>query len=299
MKDALRIHYYDRKTKTMMEEPIYAQGFLNWSYNTRTGRFATDLLFRQKIVSRLCGWLHRQRWSRRRIKPFAEAMRVNLQECSCSPEDFASFNDFFTREIDLSKRPVNSDKWVCIAPADGKILAFPTIDPERTFRIKRSIFNLKKFLGSETLTKRYAGGSMVIVRLHLSDYHHFHFPDSGVPAEAIPIPGKLYTVSPYSCQKLVPFYTENYRMITLLASDHFGQIAMVEIGAFTVGSIKQRYRPGVRVAKGTKKGFFELGGSTIVLLFEEGAIRLDEDLYAETEEEIETYVRTGESIGTI
>jgi phosphatidylserine decarboxylase len=296
---ALRIHYYDRQTKTMMEEPIYAQGFLNWSYNTRVGRFATDLLFRQKIVSRLYGWLHRQPWSRRRIKSFAEAMRVNLQECGRLLEDFSSFNDFFTREIDLSARPVNSDKRVCIAPADGKILAFPTVDREKTFRIKRSAFNLQKFLGSEALTKRYTGGSMVIVRLHLSDYHHFHFPDSGIPAEALPIPGKLYTVSPYSYQKLVPFYTENYRMITLLASDHFGQMAMVEIGAFTVGSIKQRYRPGVRVAKGTKKGFFELGGSTVVLLFQEGAIRLDEDLCAKTEEKIETYVRMGESIGTI
>jgi phosphatidylserine decarboxylase len=112
MKDALKIHYYDRQTKTMMEEPIYAQGFLNWSYNTRVGRLTTDLLFRQKIVSRFYGWLHERRWSRRRIKPFAEAMRVNLQECSRSLEDFASFNDFFTREIDLSKRPVNSDKRV-------------------------------------------------------------------------------------------------------------------------------------------------------------------------------------------
>jgi hypothetical protein len=36
-----------------------------------------------------------------------------------------------------------------------------------------------------------------------------------------------------------------------------------------------------------------------VLLFQKGAIRLDEELCAKTEEEIETYVRMGESIGTI
>jgi phosphatidylserine decarboxylase len=113
------------------------------------------------------------------------------------------------------------------------------------------------------------------------------------------MPGKLYAVSPYSFQKLVPFYTENYRMLTQFTSDHFGQIAMVEIGAFTVGSIKQCYQPGARVAKGAKKGFFELGGSTVVLLFQKGTIRLDEELCAKTEEEIETHVRMGESIGTI
>lgn len=86
-------------------------------------------------------------------------------------------------------------------------------------------------------------------------------------------------------------------MLTLFASDHFGQIAMVEIGAFTVGSIQQRFNTGVRVAKGARKGFFELGGSTVVLLFQRGAIRLDEDLCARTEENIETFVRFGESIG--
>ena len=86
-------------------------------------------------------------------------------------------------------------------------------------------------------------------------------------------------------------------MLTLFDSDHFGQIAMVEIGAFTVGSIQQRFNQGVRVSKGARKGFFELGGSTVVLLFQRGAIRLDEDLCARTEEDIETFVRFGESIG--
>ena len=86
-------------------------------------------------------------------------------------------------------------------------------------------------------------------------------------------------------------------MLTLFDSDLFGQIAMGEIGAFTVGSIQQRFNPGVRVAKGARKGLFELGGSTVVLLFQRGAIRLDEDLCTRTEENIETFVRFGESIG--
>lgn len=111
------------------------------------------------------------------------------------------------------------------------------------------------------------------------------------------IPGKLYAVSPYSIEALIPFYTENRRMLTLFASDQFGQIAMVEIGAFTVGSIKQCYRADIHVAKGAEKGFFELGGSTVALLFEPGAIRLDKDLCANTAAGLETYVRLGESIG--
>jgi len=144
---------------------------------------------------------------------------------------------------------------------------------------------------------KFGGGSMVVSRLCLTDYHHFHFPDSGVPGEALSVRGKYYASGPYGLRALVPFYTENYRMLTLLDSDHFGQIAIVEIGAFTVGSIQQRYQSGRHIAKGARKGFFELGGSTVVLLFEKGRIELDKDLCTNTRSEVETYVLLGDSIG--
>jgi phosphatidylserine decarboxylase len=86
-------------------------------------------------------------------------------------------------------------------------------------------------------------------------------------------------------------------MVTLLESDHFGRVAMIEVGAFTIGSIQQRYQPGARVKKGDHKGFFELGGSIVILLFEKGAVRFDDDLCTNTSCGIETYVRLGESIG--
>ena len=293
----LSISYYDRQREELMTEKVYANGFLSWSYNTRLGQLATDLIFRQKIISRLYGWYHRKSWSRSRIKSFVKAMDVNTDVLACPLEDYATFNDFFMREIDLSKRPMCSDPSICIAPTDGKILAYPRVEPDTTFRIKRSPFNLRSFLGDDTLVEKYALGSMIISRLCLTDYHHFHFPDSGIPEKVVSIRGRYYAVGPYALDWLIPFYTENHRMLTLFDSDHFGQIAMVEIGAFTVGSIRQRYQPGVHVSRGAEKGGFELGGSTIVLLFRKGKIELDKDLCKNTQNEIETYVRLGESIG--
>jgi phosphatidylserine decarboxylase len=297
MRGKISITYYDRTRHMLMKERVYGSSFLYWSYNATLGGVITDLIFRQKIFSKIYGWLHKQHLSRAKIKSFVQEMDVNLDDLVHHLEDFKSFNDFFTREIDLSKRPINTDHHVCIAPVDGKILAYSVIEPETTFRIKRSVFNLSKFLRNDKLTKRFAKSSMVISRLCLTDYHHFHFPDSGIPGEAISISGKCYAGGPYALRRLVPFYTENYRMLTLLDSDHFGQMALVEIGAFTVGSIQQRYQPGIQVEKGARKGFFELGGSTVVLLFQRGAIELDEDLLTNTTKEIETYVRLGDSIG--
>jgi phosphatidylserine decarboxylase len=297
MNDKLSIIYYDRKRHMLMIEHVYANSFLYWLYNTIPGRFMTDLIFRQKFFSKIYGWVHKQKQSRRKIGSFVKKMNLNLEESVRSLEDFESFNDFFIRKIDLSKRPINTDPHVCIAPVDGKILAYSIIESHTTFRIKQSLFNLSEFLRNDELTEKLSKGSMIISRLCLTDYHHFHFPDSGIPGEPISIRGKYYAGGPYALRRVIPFSTENYRMLTLLDSDHFGQMILVEIGAFTVGSIQQRYHPGVHVAKGAQKGFFELGGSTVVLLFRRGAIELDQDLLTNTTKEIETYVRLGDSIG--
>ncbi len=299
MKKKIYFTYYDRNNNRLMTERIYASKFLSWSYNTRLGRFVNDFLFKQKFVSQLYGWLHKQRWSRRKIRSFVEKLNVNMEESVRLIEDFKNFNDFFTREIDLSQRPIHKDTHVCISPTDGRVLAYPVVKADNTFRIKRGTFNLRYFFCNDTLVEKFVGGSMVISRLYLSDYHHFHFPDSGIPGQATSIHGKYYAVGPYALRTFVPFYTENHRMLTLFESDHFGQIAIFEIGAFTIGSIQQQYLPGIHVAKGVRKGFFEFGGSTVVLLFQKKRIKLDEDLCRNTRNDIETYIHLGDSIGRI
>ena len=212
-------------------------------------------------------------------------------------EDFDSFNDFITRKIDMSQRPVASDPGVCVAPADGRILAFPVIDGATCFTLKHCSFNLHTLLRDDELAKRYANGALVISRLYLADYHHFHFPANGVAHDPLPLPGRYYATTPYSRRWVVPFFAENRRVLTLFDSEYFGRIAMIEVGAFTIGSIKQCFRPGDPVVRGEHKGFFELGGSVVTLLFESGTIALDPDLCDNTRAGLETFVRLGESIG--
>lgn len=297
MNDRNPLTYYDREKGAFFDEEIYAGGFLDWSYNSRTGRFLTDLLFRRRWVSRAYGWLQSTRWSRRRIMPFVERMNVNVEEIARPLSEFGSFSEFFEREIDLSRRKIHREPEVCVAPADGRALAYHEVSSDRTYRIKRATFNLQQLLGDQELARRYDKGSVFITRLYLSDYHHFHFPDSGTPGSARSVDGGYYAVSPYARRTLVPFYTENHRMVSQLDSDNFGQVTIVEIGAFTVGSIKQAYEAGKPVDKATRKGAFELGGSTVVLLFEPGRIVFDDDLLDNTANEIETYLKLGDSIG--
>lgn len=291
--------YYDRQSGELRTEHIYAGRFLFWAHNSPSGRALTYFVLRQKLVSHLYSWYQNQRWSRRKIRAFVERFNVSVDELVRPLKHFSTFNQFFTREIDLSNRPINPDPHVCVAPTDGRVLGYPAVEIDHTFRIKGASFNLRRFLRNDALATQYVGGAMVISRLSFSDYHHFHFPDSGVPGHAVPIRGKYYAVGPYALTRPVPFYTENHRVLTLLQSDHFGQIVIVEIGGFAVGSVQQRYQPGFHVSKGARKGFFEIGGSTVVLLFRKGMVNVDEDLRENTKQGIETYVRLGDSIGHI
>jgi phosphatidylserine decarboxylase len=287
----------DRSDGSLKSDAIYAAGFMDWCYNARSGILLTRALLSHRWASALYGWYYKQPWTRSKIIPFAKAMNVDLDELLQPVTSFASFSEFISRPIDLSRRRIDPDPNVCISPADGRVLAYPTVHADSTFRIKSSLFDLRRLLADEGLTKQYNGGSVVIVRLYLADYHRFHFPDAGTPGRPRPIRGSYFAVSPYSRQWAVPFYGENYRVITLFDSDAFRRVAIIEVGAFTVASIRQAFEPGSRVAKGEYKGVFALGASIVVLVFEPGAINLDDDLCMNTEAGLETFVRMGERIG--
>lgn len=281
----------------MKEESIYARGFLDWAYNTRIGKRATDIFFSRKWLSWCYGRLYKQSWSRLKIRPFVQKTDVRLDELDRPLDEFRSFSEFFSRDIDLSKRPISSDPDICLAACDGKVLAYSVVAPDMTFLIKGNTFNLRRFLANDALAARFAYGAMVISRLSMADYHHIHFPDSGTPRRSTSIPGKYHAGGSYSMKAALPYFAENHRMITLFDSDHFGPMMIAEVGALTVGSIRQCFQDGSYVKKGAHKGFFELGGSTVVLIFEPGRIELDQDLCGQTLLGIETYVRFGDSLG--
>lgn len=139
---------------------------------------------------------------------------------------------------------------------------------------------------------------MLISRLCPVDYHRFHFPVDGVPGEARPCRGSLYSVSPVALRRNLRYLVLNKRMFTLIASPVFGQVALIEVGATNVGTIRQTFVPGRPAGKGDEKGFFAFGGSCLITLFTRGSIVFDRDLVSASADCIETYARMGERLGT-
>jgi len=292
-----QLQYVDRDTGQVKTDRIYARGFLDWCYNTRVGWLLSQRLLNCRIVSRIYGWYYKRRWTRRKIPKFVAQLAIDTSNCLQPLGEYESFNDFIVRRIDLGSRPINRADAACVSPSDSRVWVEPTVSLDRQFTIKSATFQLGSFLRDSALAADYQGGSLFIFRLYLGDYHHFHFPDAGTPSLTRSLPGKYYAVTPYSRRWLVPCFAENHRHLTLFNSQHFGNIVMAEVGAFTVGSIRQCFRAGEFVQPGAHKGYFELGGSIVVLLFMRDRIVVDADLLANSSKGMETYLRMGQSIG--
>ena len=80
-------------------------------------------------------------------------------------------------------------------------------------------------------------------------------------------------------------------------SRRFKKILYIEIGATFVGSIAQTYTPQVLYKKGDEKGYFEFGGSCLILLFEPDTITFDRDLIDASLECTETRAKFGTPLG--
>ena len=96
----------------------------------------------------------------------------------------------------------------------------------------------------QTLARTFAAGSMLISRLCPVDYHRFHFPVGGLPGPSQRIDGWLYSVSPIALRRNLRYLIANKREITVINSPEFGQVAMIEVGATNVGSIRQTFIDG-------------------------------------------------------
>lgn len=285
------INYIDRKSGEILTENVPGKGMLNWLYGSRSGKLALNALFKRKVVSELGGWYMNTRQSAKRIPGFIAEHNIDITEFQ-DADSFKTFNHFFYRKLKKGVRPIEEN---LVSPADGKILVFPALKDVSTFFIKGSEFTLERFLQNPELTRKYADGSMAIVRLAPADYHRYHFPASGIASESVKIKGHYYSVSPLALRGSLEIFCENKREYCTLVTKEYGDILIMDVGATMVGSIFETYSPG-QVEKGNEKGYFAFGGSTLVLLFEKSKIRFDEDLLINTQKGMETSIRVGEDI---
>lgn len=292
---------YNKKTGSIEEEKVHGIAFIRLLYSDAylsriIGKYLLTFFAKNSLFSRLYGFLQTRAYTKKKIKPFIEKYSIDPSEFLEPIDSFHSFNDFFIRKLKPEKRPINQDERCVIAPCDGRFHVIENLSYETSFFLKGTKFNLQKLMQDETLEKAYQKGSMVLARLCPIDYHRFHFPISGRQYLMKTLPGFLYSVNPIAVAKYTQTFWENKRSLTLLQTALFGDILMIEVGATCVGSIHQTCNK-LHVTKGEEKGYFSFGGSSLLLLFEPGKIKFDQELLTYSKQGYEVLVKLGDAIG--
>ena len=290
--------FFNRYNQQIETESVCGEKFLKFLYSTRLGSLAVDALIKRKFLSVLYGKYASSSFSKSAIVPFIKKYNIKESSFAEKTESFDNFNAFFTRKLKQNTRPIALGSDAIIAPADGKYLAFENISKLDTFFVKGERLNLSKLTFNSDLSHMFASGSMLIARLAPTDYHRFHFPLDCVPQNTHLINGMYFSVNPLALKRSIQIFLENKRMTTLLTKSIIGNCLMVEVGATLIGSIHQTFRPNIAVGKGTEKGYFAFGGSTVILLFERNKVKFSEDILKNTANGLETYVLMGDLIGT-
>lgn len=291
----MNIQFINRTTGKIEQETPPGEGFLKFIYENPIGKLTLLPLVKRKLITSIYGTMMDKPSSVKKIPSFVQQLGIDLSEAAKKLEEFTSFNDFFYRKLKPGARPIGSD---VVSPGDGKLLAFQSVAQVHNFFVKGRKFTVSEFLGDAQLASKYEKGSMLILRLAPNDYHRYHFPYAGLPSKSTLIKGNYLSVSPYAlASNFTRVFCENKREICSLHTPDKGTILLLPVGATMVGSIISTYAADQPVNKGDEMGYFAFGGSTVVMLFEEGQITIDEDLLNNTANGMETFIKMGERIG--
>jgi phosphatidylserine decarboxylase len=268
-------------------------------------------LLPKNALSRLAGAATRWRAPpgllRRAMRAFAARYRIDL---SASPplETYATFGEFFARPLLPGLRPIAPGEGVVVSPVDGVVSEVGLAERGRLIQAKGIDYTASALLGDEGLARRLEGGAWATIYLSPRDYHRIHFPLGGRVVGWRYVPGRLWPVNPASVRTVPGLFTVNERLVTVLETP-LGACAVVAVGATVVGRVRASFDPAVpvtnlrrarmaartyqaplQVEKGQELGAFEMG-STVILLFEPGRVKLDGRLAATVA------LRVGEAIG--
>lgn len=266
--------------------------FLKHLYSSLAGRSLLKVLT-QPMITKIGGAFMNSSLSKGQISSFIEKNHIDLS--LYEDKDYKSYNDFFTRKIKDGVRTIDQDQDAFIAPCDSKLTVYSITDSLQ-LKIKNSVYTLEDLLMSPYLADQYKGGLCLVFRLTVDDYHHYHYIDNGTAEKEHFIKGIFHTVNPIASE-YYPIYKTNSRAYTVLHTEHFDDIVQMEVGAMMVGKITNLQKKSF--VRGEEKGYFEFGGSTVILLVKKDIINIDEDILKHSSNEDEVRVLMGERIGTL
>ena len=263
------------------------------SQNTLTDKIkiALQYIMPKHAISRLVGKLAAAKlgwFTTKIINAFIKAYGIKMKEAKLkNASDFATFNDFFTRELEEGARTIDLDETSLCYPVDGAISQQGDIVDEQLIQAKGFNYSLTSLLGGDKKTAEpFIGGKFSCIYLAPKDYHRIHMPIAATLREMIYVPGELFSVNPLTARNVPDLFARNERVVAIFDTAK-GPMAMVLVGATIVASIETTWAgtitppagkdvfrwhypasgiDAITFEKGDEMGRFKLG-STVVSTF--------------------------------
>jgi phosphatidylserine decarboxylase len=250
-------------------------------------------------LSRLVYWATRWTfppWKDFLISTIIQKYKVDMaQALQPDPRAYVSFNAFFTRALKADARVAASDPNAVLSPADGTVSQLGRIEDRRIFQAKGFDFSVAELLGDAAVASAYANGSFATIYLSPRDYHRVHMPLAGTLRETVHVPGRLFSVAPFTVEAVPRLFARNERLVCHFDSER-GPFAVVMVGAMLVSSVETVWSgleippyasattrkdwrdKALRLERFAEMGRFNMGSTVIVLL--PAAAQLDSVLSA-------------------
>ncbi|WP_019672175.1 archaetidylserine decarboxylase [Psychrobacter lutiphocae] len=240
------------------------------------------------------------------VHTFAKAYGITLDEYARKNlDDFASFNDFFTRELEDNARPIDDSANGIVSPADGMVSQIGQIEQGQLLQAKGRYYSVSHLL-ADTENKEssyYNGGSFATVYLAPSNYHRVHMPFDGKLIKTRYVPGTLFSVNNVTAENVPDLFARNERLVCIFETE-FGKASVVLVGAMIVAGIEtvatgkierteqiETLEHNISLKKGDELGRFYLGSTAIVVMPESASVEWSQDM------QHGSVVRMGELLG--
>lgn len=254
---------------------------------TRDLGVALQLLLPHQLLSRLVYYATRWTWGpwkRLLINNLQRIYKIDMSDAlNADLQSYPSFNAFFTRALKPDARPIESTDSL-VSPADGCISQIGAIHAGRIVQAKGLDFSVSELLGGrDEDAAAFVDGQFTTIYLSPRDYHRVHAPFAGKLVRAIHVPGRLFSVAPWTTESIPRLFARNERLALLFDTPQ-GPLAVILVGAIFVSSIETvfdgevtpPYADQVRVrdysganapqfAIGEEIGRFNMGSTVIVL----------------------------------
>jgi phosphatidylserine decarboxylase len=284
---------WNRKTKQLEDIRVYKSDAMIFIHKSSLARLFMSKIASLPFFSTLMALKDYTKFSKKKVLDFVSENNLDAGEFEKPASEYSSFSKFFVRKLKSEARPVCADVNALVSPADGVLTVFTDMSGIPSFSIKGQNFTLASLLRDTGLAAEFIDGTLAVVYLSPTDYHRYHFPCDCVLERQYTLGARLFSVNPIAMENGFRPFDVNVRTVSLLNNEKTGRFLMIEVGAMYVGRVVQTSPAPGKKLKGREKGYFGLGGSSIVLVFKKGAVKFDDDILDWSAKSVSSRVKMG------